>query len=332
MEIRKMTEVREQQMLSEYAALSKNTRGRRLETEKCDIRTDYQRDRDRIIHSKAFRRLKHKTQVFISPEGDHYRTRLTHTLEVSQIARTIARALRLNEDLTEAIALGHDLGHTPFGHAGEEVLNKIHPLGFRHNEQSLRVVDLLEGGKGLNLTYEVRDGILNHSGDGVPETMEGKIVKFSDRIAYINHDIDDALRAGVIDIESIPAECLALLGTSHKKRINTMIVDIIKESTDINDIRMSKDIKYATDKLRSFMFENVYIGSKAKLEEKKAQNIVRELYYYFLENPDQIPHYNSIIKNQEEIERLACDYIAGMTDRYALSTFLNVFVPLAWEV
>jgi len=225
MEIRKMTEVREQQMLSEYAALSKNTRGRRLETEKCDIRTDYQRDRDRIIHSKAFRRLKHKTQVFISPEGDHYRTRLTHTLEVSQIARTIARALRLNEDLTEAIALGHDLGHTPFGHAGEEVLNKIHPLGFRHNEQSLRVVDLLEGGKGLNLTYEVRDGILNHSGDGVPETMEGKIVKFSDRIAYINHDIDDALRAGVIDIESIPAECLALLGTSHKKRINTMIVD-----------------------------------------------------------------------------------------------------------
>jgi dGTPase len=332
MEIREMTEEREQQMLSEYAALSKNTRGRLIEKEKCDIRTDYQRDRDRIIHSKAFRRLKHKTQVFISPEGDHYRTRLTHTLEVSQIARTIARALRLNEDLTEAIALGHDLGHTPFGHAGEEVLNKIHPLGFRHNEQSLRVIDLLEGGKGLNLTFEVRDGILNHSGDGVPETMEGKIVKFSDRIAYINHDIDDALRAGVIDADAIPTECLELLGTSHKQRINTMIVDIIKESTGKNDIMMSKEVKYATDKLRSFMFDKVYIGSKAKLEERKAQNIVRELYYYFLENPDQIPHYNCDMRNQEEIERLACDYIAGMTDRYAVSTFLSIFVPLSWEV
>lgn len=332
MEIRKMTEEREQQMLSHYAALSKNTKGRKKEENKCDIRTDYQRDRDRIIHSKAFRRLKHKTQVFISPEGDHYRTRLTHTLEVSQIARTIARALRLNEDLAEAIALGHDLGHTPFGHAGEEVLNKIHPMGFRHNEQSLRVVDLLEGSKGLNLTFEVRDGILNHSGDGVPETLEGKIVKFSDRIAYINHDIDDALRAGIIDVDSIPSECLELLGRNHKQRINTMIVDIIRESMDKNHILMSKDVKYATDKLRSFMFEKVYIGSKAKVEEKKAQNIVRELYYYFLENPGKIPHYNSTVRNQEEIERLACDYIAGMTDRFAVSTFIDVFVPLSWEV
>jgi dGTPase len=332
MDIREMSEAIELKILSEYAALSKNTRGRQIEEEKCDIRTDYQRDRDRILHSKAFRRLKHKTQVFISPEGDHYRTRLTHTLEVSQIGRTIARALRLNEDLTEAIALGHDLGHTPFGHAGEEVLGKIHPLGFRHNEQSLRVVDLLEGNKGLNLTYEVRDGILNHSGDGVPETLEGKIIKFSDRIAYINHDIDDAMRAGIIDVNNIPTECLEILGISHKQRINTMIVDIIKESADKNNVSMSKDVKYATDKLRSFMFEKVYIGSKAKVEEKKAQNIVKELYYYFLENPSQIPHYSSTIKNQEEIERLACDYIAGMTDRYAISTFVSVFVPLSWEV
>lgn len=332
MDIREMSEAIEQKVLSNHAALSKNTRGRQIEEEKCDIRTDYQRDRDRILHSKAFRRLKHKTQVFISPEGDHYRTRLTHTLEVSQIGRTIARALRLNEDLTEAIALGHDLGHTPFGHAGEEVLSKIHPLGFRHNEQSLRVVDLLEGNGGLNLTYEVRDGILNHSGDGVSETLEGKIIKFSDRIAYINHDIDDAMRAGIIDVNSIPTECLELLGTSHKQRINTMIVDIIKESTDKNDVSMSKDVKYATDKLRSFMFEKVYIGSKAKVEEKKAQNIIKELYYYFLENPSKIPHYNSNIKEQEEIERLVCDYIAGMTDRFAVSTFVSVFVPLSWEV
>jgi dGTPase len=332
MDIRETTEAIEQQILSAHAALSKNTRGRQIEEEKCDIRTVYQRDRDRILHSKAFRRLKHKTQVFISPEGDHYRTRLTHTLEVSQIGRTIARALRLNEDLTEAIALGHDLGHTPFGHAGEEVLNRIHPSGFRHNEQSLRVVELLEGNRGLNLTYEVRDGILNHSGGGVPETLEGKIIKFSDRIAYINHDIDDAMRAGIIEIKSIPTECLEILGTSHKQRINTMILDIIKESINKNDVSMSKDVKYATDKLRSFMFETVYIGSKAKVEEKKAQNIVKELYYYFLENPSQIPHYNSNIKNQEEIERLACDYIAGMTDRYALSTFVSVFVPLSWEV
>ncbi len=332
MNIREMTEAREEQLLSVYAAFSKNSKGRLTPIEKCDIRTDYQRDRDRIIHSKAFRRLKHKTQVFISPEGDHYRTRLTHTLEVSQIARTIARALRLNEDLTEAIALGHDLGHTPFGHAGEQLLNKIHPGGFRHNEQSLRVVDILEGGKGLNLTYEVRDGILNHSGENMPETLEGKIVKLSDRIAYINHDIDDALRAGVIDIESIPADCLDILGRSHKLRINTMIVDIIKESTENNDIKMSRDIKLATDKLRNFMFEKVYIGSIAKLEEKKAQNILKELYYYFLENPEQIPHYTKDITHQEDVEQLVCDYIAGMTDRYAINCFTTVFVPLSWEV
>lgn len=331
MNIREITEAIEADTLSKYATLSKNTKGRKIKEEQCTVRTDFQRDRDRILHSKAFRRLKHKTQVFISPEGDHYRTRLTHTLEVSQIARTIARALRLNEDLAEAIALGHDLGHTPFGHAGEAALDKIHPGGFRHNEQSIRVVEELERSGGLNLTYEVRDGILNHSGTDVAETLEGKIIKLSDRIAYINHDIDDALRAEIIDINSIPQECLEILGHSHKQRINTMIVDIINESMGKNHILMSKNVEYATDKLRSFMFEKVYIGSKAKLEEKKAQNIVRELYYYFLEYPEQIPHYNGNVRNQDEVELLTCDYIAGMTDRYAVNTFVNIFVPLSWE-
>ena len=271
MKVREITESLEKQILSKYAALSANTKGRLIEVAKCDIRTDYQRDRDRILHSKAFRRLKHKTQVFISPEGDHYRTRLTHTLEVSQIARTIARALRLNEDLTEAIALGHDLGHTPFGHAGEKVLNDIHSGGFKHNEQSLRVVDTLEDGKGLNLTYEVRDGILKHTGSLEPETIEGKIVRFSDKIAYINHDIDDALRGGILEKSSIPAECMEVLGYTHNQRINTMISDIINESMDRDSIMMSSNIREATFQLRKFMFDNVYIGSAAKVEEEKAK-------------------------------------------------------------
>lgn len=331
MNIREITETIEVETLSKHATLSKDTKGRKIKEEQCNIRTDFQRDRDRIIHSKAFRRLKHKTQVFISPEGDHYRTRLTHTLEVSQIARTIARALRLNEDLTEAIALGHDLGHTPFGHAGEAALDKLHPGGFRHNEQSLRVVEELERSGGLNLTYEVRDGILNHTGANAAETLEGKIIKLSDRIAYINHDIDDALRAEIIDINTIPTECIEILGPNHKQRINTMIVDIINESMGKNEIIMSKNVEYATDKLRNFMFDKVYVGSKAKLEEKKAQNVVTELYYYFLEHPDQMHHYNSNDRNQEKIERLTCDYIAGMTDPYAINTFVNIFVPLSWE-
>ncbi len=331
MNIREITETIEVETLSKYATFSKDTKGRKIKEEQCNIRTDFQRDRDRIIHSKAFRRLKHKTQVFISPEGDHYRTRLTHTLEVSQIARTIARALRLNEDLTEAIALGHDLGHTPFGHAGEAALDKLHPGGFRHNEQSLRVVEELERSDGLNLTYEVRDGIIHHTGANAAETLEGKIIKLSDRIAYINHDIDDAIRAEIIDINTIPRECIEILGPSHKQRINTMIVDIINESMGKNEIIMSKNVEYATDKLRNFMFDKVYVGSKAKLEEKKAQNVVRELYYYFLEHPDQMHHYNSSDRNQEKIERLTCDYIAGMTDRYAINTFVNIFVPLSWE-
>ncbi|MGE5630117.1 MAG: deoxyguanosinetriphosphate triphosphohydrolase [Caulobacteraceae bacterium] len=332
MNIREITENLERQNLSEYAVLSAESKGRLVEEEKCEIRTDFQRDRDRIIHSKAFRRLKHKTQVFIAPEGDHYRTRLTHTLEVSQIARTIARALRLNEDLTEAIALGHDLGHTPFGHAGERVLNELHPGGFKHNEQSLRVVDILEGGTGLNLTYEVRDGILKHTGSEEAETLEGRIVAISDRIAYINHDIDDALRGGIIDISSIPDNCLNVLGYTHKNRINAMIFDIINESLGKNGIFMSENTRKATDDLRNFMFDKVYIGSKAKVEEKKTRNIIIELYHYYLEHPEELPaeYFNA----QEGIEqdRGVCDYIAGMSDSFAINTFTRLFIPSPWQV
>lgn len=332
MKIREITENIEKQNFSKYAALSINTKGRQVWEEKCDIRTDYQRDRDRILHSKAFRRLKHKTQVFISPEGDHYRTRLTHTLEVSQIARTIARGLRLNEDLAEAIALGHDLGHTPFGHAGEKALNEIHPGGFKHNEQSLRVVDILEGGKGLNLTYEVRDGILRHSGKIKPETLEGKIVSFSDRIAYINHDIDDAIRGGVLEMSSIPEMCIRILGDTHKKRINTMITDIIAESMDKDDILMSTVVSQATNDLREFMFENVYIGSDAKIEEKKTKNIISSLYAHYVQNPEEMPIENVKENKCVDIERYACDYIAGMSDRFAINKFTELFIPSPWRV
>lgn len=332
MKIREITENLEIQNLSKYAALSVNTKGRLVEIPKCDVRTDYQRDRDRILHSKAFRRLKHKTQVFISPEGDHYRTRLTHALEVAQIARTIARALRLNEDLTEAIALGHDLGHTPFGHAGEHILNEIHPGGFKHNEQSLRVVDILEDGKGLNLTYEVRDGILKHTGDIEPETLEGRIVRFSDKIAYINHDIDDAIRGGILQISSIPSDCLEVLGYTHNQRINTMIKDIINESMDKNDIKMSSRVWDATFKLRQFMFDNVYIGSAAKVEEKKAKNIIKGLYEYYIQNPEEIPVMDYVKVENPSIERRVCDYIAGMSDRYAINKFTELFIPSPWQV
>jgi dGTPase len=332
MKIREITENIEKENLSRYAALSMNTKGRRTYEEECDIRTDYQRDRDRILHSKAFRRLKHKTQVFISPEGDHYRTRLTHTLEVSQIARTIARALRMNEDLTEAIALGHDLGHTPFGHSGEKVLNEIHPGGFKHNEQSLRVVDILEGGKGLNLTYEVRDGILRHTGGIEPETLEGRIVSFSDRIAYINHDIDDALRGGILEISSIPESCIKILGDTHKKRINTMITDIITESMGRNEILMSSIVSQSTNELREFMFDNVYIDSDAKTEEKKTKNIIKSLYEYYVQNPEEIPIESTGEKKNTDIERLACDYIAGMSDRFAINIFTELFIPSPWRI
>ncbi len=323
--IRKNIEKIEKKTLSEYAALSRHTKGRAVLEEPCLIRTEYQRDRDRIIHSKSFRRLKHKTQVFISPEGDHFRTRLTHTLEVSQIARTIARALRLNEDLTEAISLGHDLGHTPFGHAGEEALNSVYSKGFKHNEQSLRVVEFLEQGKGLNLTHEVKNGILNHTGEVMPETLEGCIVKIADRIAYINHDIDDAVRAAIVKESELPKYCIDILGKKHSDRIDTMVKDIIETSWEKPYIKMSKKVQEVTNILRSFLFDNVYIGSIAKKEEKKAERMLQELFYYYSKYPEKIPV--EFKKNNLESERSAVDYIAGMTDRYVIMKYQNIFIP-----
>lgn len=331
MNIRQLTEEIEEKNLSPYATISKNTKGRKIDIEKCDIRTDFQRDRDRILHCKSFRRLKHKTQVFISPEGDHYRTRLTHTLEVAQIARTIGRALRLNEDLIEAIALGHDLGHTPFGHSGEYILNKISSEGFEHNRHSLRVVDVLEGKGGLNLTWEVRDGILNHSGEYTPATAEGQVVKMSDRIAYINHDIDDAIRAGILSIEDLPTGCVNVLGKSHGERINNMILDIVKNSIHNNTITMGDEVKRATNNLRTFMFNNVYLGSEAKKEETKVQNIIEQLYYYYEKKVSSLPAEYAPIVEEEGVERAVTDYIAGMTDRYAVNKFIELFVPLSWR-
>lgn len=321
MVIREKTEVLEQKNLSPYAAFSSRTRGRQYPQERCNIRTEFQRDRDRILHCKSFRRLKHKTQVFIAPEGDHFRTRLTHTLEVSQISRTIARALRLNEDLTEAIALGHDLGHTPFGHIGERSLDKLTQNGFKHNLQSLRVVEVLEGGNGLNLTWEVRDGIKNHTNSGNPGTLEGRIVALSDRIAYINHDIDDALRANIISIDRLPKSCTDVLGHTHRQRINSMVEDVILNSMDKPYIKMSDQVGEATSELRSFMFDEVYINTVSKFKEEKAYDILRKLFYYFLEDPHKLPEeYFKVISRDGE-EQGVCDYIAGMTDRYALGLF-----------
>lgn len=318
--------------LSHLAALSVNTKGRLKEQEKCPIRTEFQRDRDRILHSKSFRRLKHKTQVFIAPEGDHYRTRMTHTLDVSQISRTISRALRLNEDLTEAMALGHDLGHTPFGHTGEAILNSITGKGFKHNEHSLRVVDFLElNGEGINLTWEVRDGILNHTKSGNPATIEGQVVSLSDRIAYINHDIDDALRAKVIKESDLPQDCVEILGKTHGLRINTMILDTINSSLGQSSISMSKPVAEATDTLRSFMFERVYLDSLAKTEEKKAMYLIEKLYEHFTKNPKELPPEFTKYLNTMDLEQLVCDYIAGMTDRYAVRLFQELFVPLPWK-
>lgn len=332
MNIRESREKVEECTLSSFATLSKNSKGRKIEEEPCTIRTIFQRDRDRIIHSKAFRRLKHKTQVFIAPEGDHYRTRLTHTLEVAQVARTISRALLLNEDLTEAIALGHDLGHTPFGHAGEETLNKLCPFGFAHYEQSLRIVDYLEKNKGLNLSWEVRDGILNHTGEGVPSTLEAKVVHISDRIAYINHDIDDALRGNIIKENELPKSAIEVLGYGHSQRINTMIQDVIYNSMGKNNVSMTQKIEKATNDLRSFLFERVYIDSLAKKEEKKAQNILKQLYITFYHHIDYLP---KEYKEKLEIEdkgRIICDYIAGMTDQYAIHTFHDFFIPDSWKL
>lgn len=329
--IRERTYEHEKLIFSEFASFSKDTKGRGVNERFCEIRTEYQRDRDRIIHSKSFRRLKHKTQVFITPEGDHYRTRLTHTLEVSQIARTIARGLMLNEDLTEAIALGHDLGHTPFGHAGERALDRVFPGKFLHNEQSLRVVEVLEGGTGLNLTYEVKDGILNHRGNVKASTLEGQIVKFADRFAYINHDIDDALRSGILKFEQLPKECIDVLGERHSKRINTLITDIIRESGGKSEIALSAHIEEAILNLRKFMFENVYIDSLAKTEEKKAENILIMLYEYFKKNPQKMQGDIGNMLEKYEVDRVVCDYISGMTDRYALYMFDEIFVPKSWQ-
>lgn len=305
------------------------SKGRLSFEEEDDIRTAYQRDRDRILHSNAFRRLKHKTQVFLSPTGDHYRTRLTHTLEVSQIARTMARSLRLNEDLTEAIALGHDLGHTPFGHAGERALDSVYPGGFKHYEQSLRVVDVLEkNGRGLNLTYEVRDGIVCHTTGKEADTLEGRIVKVADHIAYINHDIDDAERAGILTENDIPKELRDILGNRKSQRINTMVRSVIENSTD--DIKMAPDIANAYDEIHKFMFQNVYTNPTCKGEEGKAMDIVVKLYKYFLDHPNEMPEEYRNVVEKEGPERGACDYISGMSDHFALATYDNLFVPKFW--
>ena len=334
MSIRENLERMEEISLSPFATLSVNSRGRDREEPQCDIRPVFQRDRDRILHCKSFRRLKHKTQVFLSPKGDHYRTRLTHTLEVSQNARTIAKALRLNEDLVEAIALGHDLGHTPFGHAGERILNELCEEGYRHNEQSVRIVEKLEkDGKGLNLTWEVRDGILNHQTSMMPHTLEGKIVRLSDKIAYINHDIDDAIRAKVMSEEDIPLEIRKVLGMTTKERLNTLIHNIIMNSMGKNDIVMSEEIGGAMQGLRKFMFQKVYTNPAAKGEEAKAERLLCELYAHYMGHIEILPEqYQRMHSEGEKKERVVCDYISGMTDQYAVAKYREFFLPKAWEI
>lgn len=341
MNLRERQYEREKLLLSPYACFSENAQdSRERKEDPCDMRTDFQRDRDRILHSKSFRRLKHKTQVFIAPEGDHYRTRLTHTLEVAQIARTIARALSLNEDLTEAIALGHDLGHTPFGHAGERALAdaclEIMPedkITFEHNEQSVRIVECLENNyRGLNLTKEVRDGILNHPSRCMPFTLEGKVVRLADKIAYINHDIDDALRGKVITENDLPKELTQILGRSTKERLNTLIHDVVRNSIDQPDVIMSEDIDRAMVELRQYMFQHVYIGSKAKTEEYKAQQMLRSLFMYFMKNWQKLPQeYVEQVMNYDSPKRVVLDYISGMTDQYAIRRFEELFIPGVWK-
>lgn len=329
MTIREKLEARERRTLAEWATLSTASRGRERPLTPCDNRTEFQRDRDRIIHSKSFRRLAHKTQVFVSPEGDHYRARLTHTLEVAQIGRTIARALDLNEDLTEAIALGHDLGHTPFGHAGERALNKVSPLGFRHNEQSLRVVDRLEG---LNLTYEVRDGILCHTGKKWADTPEGQVIHYADRIAYINHDIDDAIRGGIICNEDIPQHLLRELGHTHGQRIDRLVIAMIDYGEQNHAVGMDTATCEAMLELRTFMFDNVYHSVNAKGEEERAQSMLGSLYSYFMKHPDELPEdYQRLRREGDSVERVICDYIACMTDRYSISTYRRLFIPKSWN-
>lgn len=329
MTVRERIEQTEHQILCPYACFADESRGRAREEAPCPYRTCFQRDRDRIIHSKAFRRLSHKTQVFISPEGDHYRARLTHTLEVSQIARTVARALCLNEDLTEAIALGHDLGHTPFGHAGERALAEVCPFGFRHNEQSLRMVDLLED---LNLTYEVRDGIVCHTGAKKADTPEGRIIHYADRIAYINHDIDDAIRAGLIRNADIPQYLRRRLGDSHGKRIDTMVTAMIEYGMAHQEIGMDEQVHDDMMELRQFMFDHVYHGTEAQREESRAKKMLRGLYEYFVAHPDELPgDYFVLMTQGEPLERVVCDYIACMTDRYSISVYKKLFIPRSWN-
>ncbi|MDE5548847.1 MAG: deoxyguanosinetriphosphate triphosphohydrolase [Clostridia bacterium] len=321
----------EKMTLSPYATLSANTKGRERDCEPCELRSEFQRDRDKILHCKSFRRLKHKTQVFLSPEGDHYRTRLTHTLEVSQIGRTIARALRLNEDLVEAIALGHDLGHTPFGHAGERQLDKLVKGGFVHSQQSRRVVEILENnGKGLNLTFEVRDGIENHKYTDHPATLEGEIVKYADRFAYINHDIEDAIRGKVISNDDLPKDCIDVLGNSKSERINNLIMDMVKTSWDRPVIDQSPDFKQATEKLHQFMFDNVYLNPKAKSQEVKATKMIVLIFEYYLKNLDKLPEFYQKLLDDFPADRVVCDYISSFTDRYCVRVFSQLFVPDGW--
>ena len=334
MTVREELERREHRILHPKATFADETQGRPLgdKVRDRDVRTCYQRDTDKIVHSKAFRRLMHKTQVFLQPEGDHYRTRLTHTLEVTRIARTMTRALGLNEDLAEAIAMGHDLGHTPFGHAGEAALNQLMPGGFQHNEQSLRVVDILENdGQGLNLTYEVRMGIVGHTGPRVPETMEGQIVRRSDQIAYVNHDIDDAIRAGILTNDDIPRSISDILGHTHSKRIDTFVCDLIATSREEGEILLSPPVDQALKDLRAFMFERVYRNPVAKGEESKAKDMLGRLFEYYVAHPEALPEDFHPQLSFDGMERTVCDYIAGMTDNYAVDKFTEIFIPVGWQ-
>ena len=333
MNIRRKAEFDEQRRLRPNAAKSAKSKGRKRPMQSCDIRTEYQKDRDRITHSKAFRRLMHKTQVFISPEGDHYRTRLTHTLEVAQIARTISRALYLNEDLTEAIALGHDLGHTPFGHTGEDALNELVPGGFRHNIQSARVVEVLENnGEGLNLTYEVLDGILNHRTECTPSTLEGQVVQISDKIAYMIHDIDDAIRAKIISIDDIPYHITAALGPTSTKRIDLLVRSLVEHSRDADSITLPPDLANILRELRSYLFNNVYVNQLHQKERNKIQDMLKLLYEHYLSRPEELPEdiYARMMSGAGDTARAVTDYIAGMTDRFAMKRFEDIFMPAAW--
>lgn len=334
MSIREQMEERERQTLSPYATLSENSKGRDVDEPQCDIRPVFQRDRDRILHCKSFRRLKNKSQVFLTPLGDHYRTRLSHTLEVSQNARTIAKALRLNEDLVEAIALGHDLGHTPFGHCGEYELNRLCAEGFIHSEQSVRIVEKLEkGGEGLNLTWEVRDGIRNHQTSSMPSTPEGCIVRISDKIAYLNHDIDDAIRAQILDEESIPLSIRKTLGFTTRERLDNMIHDIVNTSQNQEKIAMTDEMWEAMQELRKFMFQNVYTNPVAKSEEIKARRMIGEMFELFCEKTDEMPEkYRKMIEDGETKGRVVCDYISGMTDQFCVTKFSQYYMPEAWQV